>query len=75
MARRAARYYMYRRWVYEKHFYLGKGNRVVIPRCVVEFIRARYREPNCNCLLGGPLYACTAHGYTGHREAPPPADE
>lgn len=52
MARRAARYYMYRRWVYEKHFYLGKGNRVVIPRCVVEFIRARYREPNCNCLLG-----------------------
>ena len=56
---------MYRKWVFVRFGRLGKGNRVRIPPCVVEFIRARYREPGCACLPGGPLYACTAHGYTG----------
>ena len=61
---------MYRLWVYTTFGYLGKGNRVRIPPCVVEGIRCRFREPGCNCALGGPLFQCTAHGYTGHREAP-----
>ena len=69
--RRAARYYMYRKWVWHAHdcMPLGKGFRVRIPPCVVELIRYRYREPGCQCRLGGELYACTEHGYTGHREA------
>jgi len=73
-ARRAARYFMYRKWGWEKHGPLGKGNRVRIPKCVVEFIRNRYREEGCDCRLGGPLYDCTAHGYTGHRDAPAPEE-
>jgi hypothetical protein len=70
--RRAARYYMYRKWVAIKfdNIPLGKGNRVRIPPCVVEAIRDSFREPGCKCALGGPLYACKKHGYTGHREAP-----
>ena len=72
-ARRAARYYMYRKWVYEKHGILGKGNRVRIPPCVVEYIRDRFREPGCQCALGGPLYDCS--DYRGHRDAPAADDE
>ena len=52
-ARRAARYFMYRKWVFARYGTLGKGNRVRIPPCVVEFIRARYREPGCACLSAG----------------------
>lgn len=79
-ARRAARYYLYRKWVNVAHGRLGKRVRVRIPPCVVEFIRDCYREPNCTCGVGGSLYGavggdCTGHhGYTGHREAAP-ADE
>jgi len=69
LARRAARYYLYRKWVFLAHGKLGKRTRVRIPPCVVELIRYRYREPGCQCRLGGELYACTEHGYTGHREA------
>ena len=70
--RRAARYFMYRKWVAIKfdNVPLGKGNRVRIPPCVVECIRNRFREPGCKCALGGPLANCKEHGYTGHREAP-----
>ena len=57
---------MYRKWVYAAYGALGKGNRIRIPRCVVEYIRNRFREPGCECALGGPLYAC--RDYTGHRE-------
>ena len=67
--RRAARYHLYRKYVYEAHGYLGRKVRIRIPRCVVEHIRSRFREPGCNCVLGGPLYDCTVHGYTGHRDA------
>ena len=76
IARRAARYYMYRKWVAIKfdNIPLGKGNRVRIPPCVVEAIRDLFREPGCECALGGPLYACKKHGYTGHRDAPLPND-
>jgi len=70
--RRAARYFMYRKWVAIRfdNIPLGKGHRVRIPKCVVEEIRHNFREPGCNCTKGGQLYACSAHGYTGHREAP-----
>ena len=79
IARRAARYYLYRKWVFAVHGRLGKGVRVRIPPCVVELIRARYREPGCRCPMnggrGGGLYECTVHGYTGHREACTDEDE
>lgn len=70
--RRAARYYMYRKWVAMKcdNIPLGKGVRIRIPLCVVECIRDHFREPGCYCVLGGPLYNCRDHGYKGHREAP-----
>lgn len=65
---------MYRKWVYERHGPLGKRHRVRIPRCVVEAIRSRFREPGCECAMGGPLYVCKR--YCGHQEAPqPPAEE
>ena len=67
--RKNARYLLYRAWVGDYWGYLGRGNRIEIPPCVVEYIRDMFREPDCNCLKGGPLYACTAHGYTGHRDA------
>ena len=67
--RRAARYYLYRKYVLQAHGFLGAKVRVRIPRCVVEHIRSRFREPGCDCQVGGPLYNCTAHGYTGHRDA------
>ena len=70
-ARKAARYYMYRKWVYEKYDILGRGNRVRIPPCVVEYIRDTFREPGCKCKCGGPLwqlYNCKR--YTGHKDAP-----
>lgn len=70
LARRAARYYLYRKWVFLAHGRLGKRVRVRIPPCVIELIRARYPEPGCNC-APGTLHLCTAHGYTGHREACP----
>ena len=79
--RHAARYFMYRKWVYHAHGPTGKGNRVRLPRCVVEFIRDRFREPGCDCLMGGPLYGSLGgdcmggHGYSGHRAAPPAAPE
>jgi len=75
LARRAARYYLYRKWVYSAHGTLGKRVRVRIPRCVVELIRNRYREPDCRCAVGGALYECTEHGYTGHREAVSDAED
>lgn len=67
-ARRAARYFLYRKWVYAAFGFLGKGKRIRIPPCVVEHIRSRFREPGCECALGGPLYNC--RDYTGHRSAP-----
>ena len=71
-ARRAARYFLYRKWVYAEYNFLGKGKRIKIPDCVVEYIRNRFREPGCKCKLGGPLYACK--DYVGHRDGPA-ADE
>lgn len=70
--RRAARYFMYRKWVANKfdNIPLGKGNRVRIPPCVIECIRDNFREPGCTCPKGGALANCKDHGYTGHREAP-----
>ena len=83
--RRAARYFMYRKWVSVKfdNIPLGKGNRVRIPPCVVECIRDHFREPAgpgcaspvpgalCACARGGPLFSLFAcKQYTGHREAP-----
>lgn len=79
--RRAARYYMYRKWVYHAHGPMGKGNRVRLPPCVVEYIRDRFREPGCDCPIGGALYGSLGgdcrgrHGYTGHRAAPPSVSE
>ena len=73
--RRAARYQMYRKWVYARYGKLGKGIRIRVPPCVVEHIRARFREPNCKCKLGGELFRCTEHGYVGHHDAPVPAAE
>ena len=73
--RRSARYFLYRKWVFAEHGLLGKGVRVRIPPCVVEYIRDRFREPGCTCAMGGPLYRCTDHGYTGHRAAPSVAFE
>ena len=70
-ARRAARYFMYRLYVYTTFGYLGKGKRIRIPECAVELIRHRLREPGCDpatCALGGPLFRCSK--YTGHRAAP-----
>lgn len=74
-ARRAARYCMYRHYVREHWGTLGRGKRIRLPRCVVEAIRDTFREPDCKCKLGGPLFACTAHGYTGHRDAPAATSE
>ena len=69
-AKRAARYYMYRKWVAQKmgNVAMGRGNRFQIPRCVVEHIRARFRENGCLREIGGELYDCK--DYTGHRNAP-----
>ena len=67
-ARKNARYFMYRAWVAEKWGKLGRGNRIRIPPCVVEYIRDCFREPGCLCPMGGPLYTCK--DYTGHRDAP-----
>lgn len=75
LVRRAARYYLYRKWVWETHSYLGRYNRVRVPPCVVEHIRNRFREPDCECPMNGELFRCTRHGYTGHREAELPADD
>ena len=73
-ARRAARYFLYRKWVHAAfRGPLGKGKRVRIPRCVVEHIRSRFREPGCECALGGPLYNC--RDYTGHRSVPDAEEE
>lgn len=72
-ARKSARYFMYRKWVGEQWGHLGKGARIRIPPCVVEAIRDQFRAPGCTrdtCPLGGPLFNCTAHNYTGHRDAP-----
>ena len=70
--RRAARYYLYRKYVFERWGRLGKGKRVRIAPCVVEYIRNRFREPacetGCKCAVGGALFRCPL--YTGHREAP-----
>ena len=68
-ARRAARYILYRKYVFLTYGSTGKGNRVRIPPCVVERIRDRLRQPGCECQLGGDLYRCVAHGYVGHRDA------
>ena len=64
---RAARFFMYRAFVAAKYGYLGHGNRVRIPLCVVTAIRARYRAAGCDCAMRD-LASCTAHGYVGHRE-------
>jgi len=68
-ARKSARYFLYRKWVGEQWGVLGRGVRIRIPPCVIEAIRNRFREPGCDCLLGGPLYCCVVHGYIGHRDA------
>ena len=68
-ARKAARYFLYRKYVGEAWGCLGRGKRVRIPPCVIEEIRDRFREPSCLCKRGGPLARCVAHGYTGHRDA------
>ena len=72
LARKNARYVMYRAWVGDKWGKLGRGNRIRIPPCVVEYIRNCFREPGCVCRMGGPLFACK--DYTGHRD-PPGRDE
>jgi len=66
-ARAAARFYLYRKWVSVAYDRLGKGKRIRIPPCVVEYIRDRFRASGCKCALGGPLYAC--RDYVGHRDA------
>mmetsp|Transcript_1612 Transcript_1612/g.3813 ORF Transcript_1612/g.3813 Transcript_1612/m.3813 type:complete len:266 (-) Transcript_1612:104-901(-) len=66
--RRAARYFMYRKFVFAQYGYLGAGKRMRIPPCVIEFIRHQFREPGCNCPKGGALAQCTEHGYVGHRD-------
>jgi len=76
VARRAARYFMYRHYVKTAFGFLGKGKRVRIPPCVIEHIRNRFREPGCKhgckCELGGPLFNCKL--YVGHRDAPDAPD-
>jgi len=67
-ARRAARYFLYRLYVFTTYGKLGHGVRVRVPLCVVEAIRHRLREPGCVCARGGPLAECTQ--YTGHKDAP-----
>jgi len=67
---RAARYILYRKYVFAKEGFLGKRIRIRIAPCVVEAIRNRFREPGCLCSMGGPLFNCTEHGYVGHRDAP-----
>ena len=47
--------------------YLGQGNRVIIPHCVITAIRSRYRAAACDCAVEA-LSSCSIHGYTGHRE-------
>ena len=42
---------MYRAFVAAKYGYLGHGNRVRIPLCVVAAIRARYRATGCDCAI------------------------
>jgi hypothetical protein len=72
-ARKAARYCMYRKYVGEQWGVVGRGKRIRLPPCVVEAIRDSFREPGCLCAVGeggGPLFSCTSHGYTGHRDAP-----
>ena len=65
---RSARWFMYRTFVAASYGTLGRGCRVRIPLCVVAAIRCRYRAVGCDC--GAEAIAtCTAHGYTGHREA------
>ena len=63
---RQARYFLYRKFVAAKYGYLGYGNRVRIPDCVVRAIRARYRAPGCDCPVAR-LASCRMHGYVGYR--------
>ena len=64
---RSARFFMYRAFVAAQYGYLGAGNRVRIPLCVVAAIRARYRAPGCDCPTRN-LATCSAHGYVGHKD-------
>ena len=66
-AHRSARFFMYRAFVAAQYGYLGAGNRVRIPLCVVAAIRARYRAPGCDCPTRN-LATCSAHGYVGHKD-------
>jgi len=66
---RAARYYMYRKYVFAAHGLLGKRVRIRIPPCVIQAIRFRFPQPGCDCAQG-VIHLCTEHGYVGHREAP-----
>ena len=43
---KAHRYAMYREFTAYKHGYLGKGNRIQPPSCVVNGIRAYFPDPN-----------------------------
>ena len=43
---RSCRYTGYRNYIYQKYGSTGKGNRKVIPSCVVWAIRDRYPDPN-----------------------------
>ena len=72
-ARAAARFYLYRKWVSVAYGQLGKGKRIRIPPCVVEYIRDRFRASGCKCAVGGPLFRC--RDYVGHRDAPGGAAE
>ena len=62
---RQARWFFYRQYVFLAHGYLGKGNRVRIPDCVVAAIRARYPDPQCTCASTQEFVRCDL--YTGYR--------
>ena len=51
----AARHALYRAFTAAEHGYLGRGNRIVVPECVRNFIRELFPDE------GGK--------YTGHRDS------
>ena len=46
------RHMLYRNFVMSRGYPLGKNNRVVLPRCVVEKIREKYPESEEDCYTG-----------------------
>lgn len=57
----AARYELYRAYIFAEHGHLGFGNRRVVPLCVRDFIREMFPDPKDN--------------YVGHVEAPDIEDD